>query len=89
MLDLKDPELRNTRFFQDVYLEGQLEGREEGRRRQATFTLRLLRRRLATLPAGAEERTVTLPIAALEALGEALLDFAVPTDLAAWLDRHA
>jgi predicted transposase/invertase (TIGR01784 family) len=93
MLDLKDPELRNTRFFQDVYLEGQLEGRdearEEGRRREAAFVLRLVRRRLANLPAGTEERIAALPIAALESLGEALLDFAGPADLADWLDRRA
>jgi predicted transposase YdaD len=116
MLDLKDPELRNTRFFQDVFLEGQLEGREigrvegrqegrqegqqegrqegreeareEGRRREAALVLRLLRRRLAALPAGTEERIAALPIAALESLGEALLDFDGPADLADWLDRH-
>lgn len=60
-----------------------------GRGRKADLVLRLLRRHLATLPAGAEERIAGLPIAALETLGEALLDFAGSADLADWLDRHA
>ena len=100
MLDLKDPDLKKSRFYQEVYAEGYEEGLEEGRQegRQESreegrhgealaLILRLLRRRLGTLPAGAEERIVALSVPRIEALGEALLDFARPADLLGWLDR--
>ena len=84
MLDLKDPDLKKSRFYQEVYAEG----REEGRHGEAlALILRLLRRRLGTLPAGAEERIAALSVPRIEALGEALLDFARPADLLDWLDR--
>ena len=110
MLDLKDPDLKKSRFYQEVYAEGHEEGLEEGRRegrqegRQEgrekgreegrhgealTLVLRQFRRRLGTLPAGAEERIAALPVPRIEALGEALLDFAQPADLLDWLDRTA
>ena len=41
----------------------------------------------APLPAGAEERIAALSVSRIEALGEALLDFARPADLLDWLDR--
>ena len=100
MLDLKDPDLKKSRFYQEVYAEGheegleegrqegRQEGREEGRHGEAlALVLRLLRRRLGTLPAGAEERIAALSVPRIEALGEALLDFARPADLLDWLDR--
>ena len=96
MLDLKDPDLKKSRFYQEVYAEGheegmeegRQEGREEGRHGEAlALILRLLRRRLGTLPAGAEERIAALSVPRIEALGEALLDFARPADLLDWLDR--
>jgi predicted transposase YdaD len=104
MLDLKDPDLKKSRFYQEVYAEGheegleegrqegrqegREEGREEGRHGEAlALILRLLRRRLGTLPAGAEERIAALSVPRIEALGEALLDFARPADLLDWLDR--
>jgi predicted transposase YdaD len=89
MLDLKDPELKKSRFYQEVYAEGLEEGREEGRRGEAAaLVLRLLHRRLGMLPHATEERIATLSVPELEALGEALLDFAQPADLDAWLRQH-
>ena len=35
-----------------------------------------------------QERIQQLPIAQLEELGEALLDFTAASDLAVWLDEH-
>ena len=51
MLDLKDPDLKKSRFYQEVYAEGHEEGmeegREEGRHGEAlALVLRQLRRRL-------------------------------------------
>jgi hypothetical protein len=84
----KDPDLKKSRFYQEVYAEGHDEGMEEGRHGEAlALVLRLLRRRLGTLPAGAEERIAALPVPRIDALGEALLDFAQPADLLDWLDR--
>jgi predicted transposase/invertase (TIGR01784 family) len=92
LLDLQDPELRQTRFFQEVFAEGHEEGldegRKEGRRLEAlALVLRLLRRRLGPLARETEERLAALSLACLEDLGEALLDFARPADLADWLRR--
>ncbi len=74
--------------------EGQQQGREAGRMegRQAeaaAMALRLLRRRCGSLPPGQATRVQALPLADLEALADALLDFQGPADLSAWLaDRN-
>ena len=97
ILDLTDTDLRNTRYFQDVFAEGQLEGqlegrkegREEGRRGEAIgFVLRLLRRRLGPPAEDTQQRIAALTVPQLEALGEALLDFTQPSDLTDWLRQH-
>ena len=97
LLDLTDTDLRNTRYFQDVFAEGQLEGREagrkegreEGRRGEAIgFVLRLLRRRLGPPAEDTQQRIAALTVPQLEALGEALLDFTQPSDLTDWLRQH-
>jgi predicted transposase YdaD len=83
MLHLPEVELKQTRFYQGVFAEGHAEGRTEGRAEgqqqgEAALVLRLLRRRLGTLSADVEDRIHTLPVADLEALGEALLDWQTP-----------
>jgi len=66
--------------------EGLQEGRQEGRQEgELEVTLRLLRRRCGKLSPDHEGRIRSLPLAQLEALAEALLDFEGPEDLAAWL----
>jgi Domain of unknown function (DUF4351) len=63
-------------------------GRTEGRTEEArSLILRLLTRRLrlSTLPAGVEAQIQALDLPQLEALGEALLDFAGLNDLTDWL----
>jgi predicted transposase YdaD len=85
MLDLKDPELKKSRFYQEVFAEG----REEGRRGEAAaLVLRLLRHRLGALPPGSEAQVTALTRLKLEALGEALLDFTQAADLEAWLRQQ-
>jgi hypothetical protein len=48
--------------------------------------LRQLTRRLGELPADLRSQVEALPLAQLEALGEALLDFTGLSDLQAWLN---
>ncbi|MEB3156874.1 MAG: DUF4351 domain-containing protein, partial [Cyanobacteriota bacterium] len=70
-------------------IEGRMEGRMEGRQAEAAaMTLRLLQRRCGSLPPAQETLVQALPLADLEALADALLDFQGPTDLSAWLANH-
>ncbi len=69
MFGLNDVDLKTTRFYQDVFGEGWVEGRVEG---EAVMLLRLLDRKFHPLPESARQR-----IAAAETLlvwGERVLD---------------
>ena len=89
MLHLPEVELKQTRFYQDVFAEGHAEGRTEGQQQgEATLVLRLLQRRLGALSTDMENQIRALPVADLEALGEALLDWQTPDELLAWLRCH-
>ena len=98
MLDLKTADITQTRFYQDVFQEGLQEGRQEGLQEgrqeglqegrqegEATLIIRQLTRLLGNLPEPQVQQIRSLPQAKLEALGEALLDFASPADLQHWL----
>jgi predicted transposase/invertase (TIGR01784 family) len=67
-------ELKDTK----VYQEGRIEG-------ERSLVLRQLTRRVGTLPANVEAQVQALALQQLEALGEALLDFAEAGDLSGWL----
>ncbi len=68
--------------------EGRAEGREEGRRAEAcALILRQSKRRFGALSPQLEEGIQALPLARLEALAEALLDFTAVPDLRDWLAR--
>ena len=82
MLHLPETDLKKTRFYQDVFREGRQEGRQEGER---ALVLRQLRRRLGGLTPERERQIGALPPEAVEALGEALLDFTGTGDLDVWL----
>jgi len=61
-------------------------GREEGRREEAAnLVVRLARKRFATFGPEHEAAIRQLPLAGLELLSEALLDFAAMEDLRQWL----
>ncbi|MFO1425081.1 MAG: DUF2887 domain-containing protein [Candidatus Competibacteraceae bacterium] len=86
MLGLIDTDLKQTRFYQEVFAEGRQEGRQE---ESVQLALRLLRRRLgAPLAPAHEQRVRCLSLEQAEALMEALLDFRTPADLTAWLAAH-
>jgi predicted transposase YdaD len=78
MLDLKTADITQTRFYQDVFQEGRQEG-------EAALIVRQLTRLVGNLPEPQLQQIRSLPQARLEALGEALLDFASPADLQRWL----
>jgi hypothetical protein len=64
-------------------------GRQEGRQEEAAaMSLRLLQRRCGPLSPEQQNRIQALPLAELEALAEALLDFQGATDLKAWLSQR-
>jgi len=85
MLELTDTDLKQTRFYQDVFTEGRQEGRQEG---EVTLILRLLQRRCGEVAPAMQEQIRRLPLLQLEALGEALLEFAGAADLEHWLATH-
>lgn len=87
MLGYNDISLKQTRFYQDVYAEGQQEGRQEGRQEECiTLIQRQLIRRVGSLGDDTKTRIRRLNIMQLEALGEALLDFSGKEDLERWLE---
>ena len=79
MLNLVDVDLKQTRFYQEVFAE--VSRQEES----TSLILRLLRRRFGALDAAQVARIQRLPLEQAEALAEALLDFQTPADLAVWL----
>ena len=64
--------------------QGLVKGRQQG---EAELVLRLLSRRFGVLAVSQERAIRKLPLAKLEALGEALLEFTSRSDLARWLRR--
>jgi len=83
MLGITDIDLKQTRFYQDVYAEGrqegrqqgQQQGRQEGRQAEAVRLLqRQLTRRFGALPAWAEARLLQTDTETLESWAERLLE---------------
>jgi hypothetical protein len=64
---------------------GLQEGQQQGER---TLILRQLTRQVGKLPAATRKKVEALPLAQLEALGEALLDFSSLADLQTWLKNN-
>ncbi len=69
MLGYNDIELKQTRFYQDVYSEGKLEGKLEG---ESTIILRLLKRRFGPIPNDVQKRIQQLQNTQLETLADQL-----------------
>jgi Domain of unknown function (DUF4351) len=77
-----------TSWKEEGILEGIQQGRQEGRQEgQLQLVLRLLARQVGVLPEATIGQIQRLPIAQLESLGEALLDFASFEDLTDWLQQ--
>jgi predicted transposase YdaD len=89
MLNLDEVDLKQTRFYQEVFAEGRQEGEQEGRQKgEVTLILRLLHRRCGEVVPTIREQVTRLPLPQLEVLGEALLDFQSVADLEQWLATH-
>jgi predicted transposase/invertase (TIGR01784 family) len=82
MLNLPDTDLKQTRFYQEVFAEGREEGREEG---ETGFLLRLLTRRFGPLDPTLRERIAQLSSTQRGELTEAVFDFQTVADLHGWL----
>lgn len=80
MLGYNDIELKQTRFYQDVFTEGLQEG-------EAKIILNLLNRRLGNLNPKTSIQIQKLNSIQLEALGNILLDFTTQNDLDTWLRK--
>ena len=82
LLDLKQADITQSRFYQEIKQEGRQEGHQEGRQEAAAaLVIRLLKRRLGQLSDSQGLRIRQLSVPQLESLGEALLDFTAMTDL--------
>lgn len=72
-----DTELKQTRFYQEVFAEGETEGELKGELKgERKLLRRLLVRRFGPLPGWAEVKLAVAAPAQLEAWGERVLDAA-------------
>jgi predicted transposase YdaD len=88
MLDLKEVNLSETRFYQDVFQKGREQEREQGVQREVDLVLRQLERRCGVLGIDDRDLVRSLTITQLESLGDALLDFNGMADLEVWFKAN-
>ena len=89
MLNLKEADITQTRFYQEVLEIGEKKGLQQGvQQGEANLTIRQLKRRCGKLTPIQEEKVRLLSISQLESLGEALLDFQNMSDLENWLQDN-
>ncbi|MFN5065106.1 MAG: DUF2887 domain-containing protein [Aphanizomenon sp.] len=89
MLNLKETDITQTRFYQEVLEIGEKKGLQQGLQQgEANLTIRQLKRRCGNLTAIQEQKVRSLSISQLESLGEALLDFQNMSDLENWLQDN-
>jgi predicted transposase YdaD len=87
MFGFGDVELKQTRFYQDVFKEGRLVGKAKGKAEgkaegklegrvegEAALLLRLLERKFSPLPESARQRVASADAETLLAWGERVLD---------------
>ncbi len=80
--------MRESVIYQEIVQVGREEGLQEGLQKERALILRLLTRRVGTIDDNLRSQISALPVALLEDLGEALLDFSSVADLSAWLVTH-
>jgi len=75
MLGFNDVELKKTRFYQDVFGEGRVEGKQEGRvEGEAAVLLRQMERKFRPLPDSARQRIASADAETLLVWAERVLD---------------
>ena len=82
MLDIT---LQETRVYQEAKEMGLQEGRQEG---AAELAIRLLTKKFGIMDAAIRDSITQKPLASLNALAEAILDFSSLDDLQDWLNRN-
>ena len=89
MLNLKEADVTQTRFYQEVLQIGRQDGQQIGRQEgEVEIVLRQINRRCGQLPIAQQAQVKSLPINAIESLAEALLDFNGMNDLEIWLREN-
>jgi len=87
MLNLKEADVTQTRFYREAFQIGQQDGQQIGRQEgEVEIVLRLLNRHCGQLPIAQQAQIKSLPITDIENLAEALLDFKGMEDLEIWLN---
>jgi predicted transposase/invertase (TIGR01784 family) len=80
--------MRESVIYQEITAEARAEGKAEGKAEgERSLILKLLARRVGSVPQPLQTQINQLPLETLEALGEALLDFSSLDDLVAWLSN--
>jgi predicted transposase YdaD len=88
MLGYNDIELKQTRFYQDVFTEGRQEGLHEGLHEgEAKIILRQLNHQLGNLTPKTITNIQKLNSDQLETLADKVFDFTTQNDLDAWLEQ--
>ena len=93
MIGITDVDLKQTRFYQDVFAEGQQEGKQQGKQEGkqeegVSIVLRLLKRQFGSLDSAIETRIRGLKLSVIEMLVDQLLDFTDISELQTWLEDH-
>ncbi len=86
MLDLREADVTQTRFYREVRDIGRQEGRQEG---EVNVIVRQISRRFGALSPAQVSQVRSLSIPQLESLGEALLDFQSLGEFDAWLQANS
>jgi predicted transposase YdaD len=86
MLHLPNTDLKQTRFYQEVFAEGREEGAQNAETR---LLLRQIARRFGRQAPDMPQRIAALTSSQRGELSEALLDFDAAADLQAWLEQPA
>ena len=85
MLDLREADVTQTRFYQEVLQIGRREGEQQGMQQGETnMVIRQLTRRFGNLTPNQLKKVRSLSLPQLESLGEGLLDFNNLSDLENW-----
>jgi hypothetical protein len=87
-VEIDKMELVERETIMQITTSWEEKGIERGLQRERSLILRLLTRRVGQLPEAVLAQVNELPIEQLEALGEALLDFADLSDLQMWLESE-
>lgn len=79
--------LRESPWYEEILKEGEKRGLQQGLQQERVLILKLLARKIGTVPAELQLQIENLTVPELEELGESLLDFTQLEDLVTWLER--